>query len=117
MWAEQHDAVAIAALGIRIVPALMLVEPHQRLDPALAIDVRHLFGEAQMRLDYAAADGLEVEHAGIAGKVFFDPSAAMKLDCAVMRRVDRPVIEGALCAWLAGRVPPPFWFAVEHGDI
>ena len=117
VWAEQHHAVAVAAVAVGIVPALVLVEPHQRRDPALAVEVGPLVGEAQMRLDDAPADGLEIEHAGVAGEVLLDPRAAVLLDRAVVLGVNGPVVERALHARLAGRVAPPDRLPVEHRDI
>src|SRR6185436_11179807 len=108
MRPEQHDAVAVAAIIVRIVPEAVLVEPHQRLDPALAVEVRPLVGEAQMRLDDAPADGLEIDHACVTGEVFLDPRSAVLLDRAVVLRVHGPVIEGAFHARLARGVAPPF---------
>src|SRR5580692_10390554 len=73
---EQHDAVTLAAVVVVKIPVAILIEADQRVDPAGAVEIGPLVGEAQMRLDDRAADGFDIEHAGIAGEIFLDPSAA-----------------------------------------
>src|ERR1700683_1339607 len=70
-----------------------------------------------MRLDDGSADGLEVEHAGIAAQVFSDPSAAAFLNLGVRLGMDGPVVKGALTGRRTGDMPPPTRFAIDHGDV
>src|SRR5215212_475997 len=76
MPAEEHDGIAVAAHPFfGKVPVLFGIEPDQRLDPALAIEIGPLIGEAQMRIDDAATDRLDIEHAGIAAQMLAGPGA------------------------------------------
>src|ERR1044072_7699820 len=106
MLTEQHHAVTIAPVRVGVVPAIVLVEPHQRLDPAGTIKIRPLVGETQVHLDDAPADGFEIDHAAVAGEMRFDPGAGLRLDLRVGLGVDGPVIERAPLARLAGRGGP-----------
>src|SRR5579862_3668255 len=105
--AEQHDAVTLAAVVVVKNPVAILVEPDQRLDPAGTVEIGPLVGEAQMRLDDGAADGFEIEHAGIAGEIFLRPGAASRLYVGVGLGLHGPVVERALARRLAGRMAPP----------
>src|SRR5260221_3886382 len=80
---EQHDAVSVAPVLIGEVPAPLLVEAHERIDPAGPIEVRPLIAHAQMHLDHATADGLGVEDAGVALEMPADPRAAIRLDAGI----------------------------------
>ncbi len=115
--AEQHHAVAVDAIAVGIDPVAGDMQTHHRLDPAGTIKIRPLVGEAQMRLDDAAADGLEVRHPGEAGQVLARPGAAPVLDLGHRLGVDQPVVEGAAGGGGAGGVTPPARLAVHQGDI
>src|SRR5258707_2508950 len=95
---EQHDAVSVARVLIGEAPAPLLVEAHERIDPAGPIEVRPLIAHAQMHLDHATADGLGVEDAGVALEMPADPRAAIRLDAGIVRGVHGPMIEGAFPA-------------------
>src|ERR1700730_15880432 len=93
---EQHDAVTLAAVVVVKIPLAVFIKPDQRIDPAGAIEIGPLVGAAQMRLDDRAADGFEIEHAGVTGEIFLRPGAAAGLDIGVGLGMHGPVIEGAL---------------------
>ena len=114
---EQHDAVAGAAIGIVEPPLLRRIEPDQCLDPAFAVEIGPLIGEAQMDLDDASADGFEIDHAGVAREMTAAPRAAPVLDRGHGVRVHFPVIEGAVAAGLAAGMSPPVRYAVDDGDV
>src|SRR5207244_11005493 len=80
--------------------------PH--LSPLSLHDALPTFGEAQMHLDDAPANGFEIKHAGITGKMLRDPFAAALLDLGIMLGMQHPMIERALRSRMAGRVAPPF---------
>ncbi len=61
MRAEQHDAVAVAPVGIEKIPVAGDVEADQRFDPASAVQIGPLVGEPQMRLDDAPTDRFEID--------------------------------------------------------
>src|SRR5262245_57082491 len=63
-WSAQHEAIAVAAIGIGVPPHAVAIERHEGLDPAGSVEIRPLVGEPQMCLDDGAADGLQVENAG-----------------------------------------------------
>src|SRR5262245_65675662 len=107
MRPEQHHAVSVAAVLIGEVPSPLLVETHERIDPADAIEVRPLIAHAQMHLDHAAADGLGVEDAGIALEMAADPRAAIILDAGIVRGVHGPNVEGTLPPGSPVTVGPP----------
>src|SRR5580698_7957915 len=65
---EQHDAITFASVVVEI-PLPGLVESNQRINPTRTIKIGPLVGETQVRFDNRAADGLEIEHASVAGKV------------------------------------------------
>src|SRR5262249_32104772 len=99
------------------VPSPLLVEAHERIDPAGPIEVRPLIAHAQMRLDHATADGLGVEDAGVALEMPADPRAAIRFDAGIARAVHGPMIEGAFPTGLSRRVAPPARLAVDDRDI
>ena len=116
--AEQHHAVAVAALGVVVLPHALGVEPDQRLHPGVtAVEVRPLVGEAQVHLDDAAADGLEVDHARVAGEVALQPLAAVALDGRARLGQHGPVVEHAALERRAVGVTPPPRAAVDHRDV
>src|SRR5262245_19195906 len=117
MRPEQYYAVSVAPVLIGEVPSPLLVETHERIDPAGAIEVRPLIAHAQMHLDHATADGLGVEDAGIALEMRPDPRAAIILDAAIVRRVHGPIIEGAFPAGLSGDVAPPAGLALDDRHV
>ena len=53
-----------------------------------------------MRLDDFSPDCFQIEHAGIAGEIFFDPGAAWDFDRFILFGVNKPIIEGSLAGWL-----------------
>ena len=67
--AEQHDAVAVAPVVVVEAPAPVAVQLDDGLDPARAVEVDPLVGEAQVALDDAAADRLEVQRARVSAEV------------------------------------------------
>src|SRR6185312_665625 len=112
---EQHDAVTAPPRGVVEPPSAVPVEADQRLDPAVAaVQVGPLVGEAQVRLDYAAADRLEIDEAGVAGEVRATPRAAAVLDRAVGVRAHVPIIERAVAAGDAARMTPPLRDAIDQ---
>ncbi len=115
--AEQHHAVAVGAVRVGIDPVAGDVQAHHRLDPAGTIKIRPLVGEAQMRLDDAAADRLEVRHAGVAAQVLARPGAAPVLDLRHRFGVDQPVVERAARSGGAGGVPPPARLAIDQRHV
>ena len=104
---KQHDAKAVAPVAIGKIPHAGRIKADHRLDPTGAVKVRPLVAHAQMRFDDAPPDGLDVENAGIAGKVFSDPGAAIILDGRVGRGVHRPVVERAFPARHTRGMAPP----------
>src|SRR5215470_17823699 len=119
-WAmrpEQHHAVSVAPVLIGEVPAPLLVEAHERIDPAGPVEIRPLIAHAQMHLDHTTADGLGVEDAGVALEMRPDPRAAIRFDAGVVRGVHGPMIEGAFPAGLSCRVAPPARLAVDDRDV
>src|ERR1700722_2575601 len=94
--AEQNNAIAFAAIVVAEIPILALIEADYRIDPTRTIKVGPLVGEAQMRLDDPFSDRFEIEHAGITGKIFFDPGAAIRFDAGIRLRMHDPIIEPAL---------------------
>src|SRR5262245_2529157 len=117
MRAEQHYAVSVAAPGVGEVPSPLVIETHERLDPARAIEVGPLVAHAQMRFDDASADRLCVENAGVALEMPANPRSAILLDAAIALGVHRPMVEGAFVSRLAGDVPPPARLAVDDRDV
>ena len=103
--------------GVGEVPGSIPIEPHQRIDPAGAVEVGPLVGEPQVHLDDRPPIDLEVDHAGVAGEMPRDPGAAPCLDLGIVLGVHDPVVEHALRAGLAGRVAPPARRAVHHRDV
>src|SRR5205807_1569355 len=83
----QHHAVSVAPVSIGEVPAPLLVEAYERIDPAGPIEVRPLIAHAQMHLDHATVDGLGFEDAGVALEMLADPRAAIRLDAGIVRAV------------------------------
>src|SRR5262245_40797984 len=114
---EQHHAVSVSPILIGEVPSPLLVEAHERIDPAGPVEVRPLIGHAQMHLDHATADGLGVEDAGVALEMRPDPRATIRFDAGVVRGVHGPMIEGAFPARLSGRVAPPARLAVDNRTV
>ena len=94
---EQHDAITAAAIGVGKIPDAVFVEPHHRFDPSAAVEIGPLIGEAQVRLNDGAADGLEVEHAGIAG------------ECLRTQAPQCPSMSASGSAWIVqwSKVPSP----------
>ena len=76
-----------------------------------------MIGEAQMHLDNSAADGFEVKHAGIAGKMRAHPHAAAIFDLGFGVGMDRPIIERALTRRLSSDVAPPARHAADNGKV
>src|SRR5262245_40673156 len=70
-----------------------------------------------MRFNDPAPDGLEVEHAGIAGKMLAQPGATARLDRGIGCGMHGPEIEGALPCGLPGGMPPPARLAVYHRHV
>src|SRR5438309_1421777 len=61
---EQHDAVAGAPPAVVEPPGALRIKAHQGFDPRIAaVEVGPLVGEAQMHLDDARVDRLEVDDA------------------------------------------------------
>src|SRR5580704_6204272 len=114
---EQHDAVTLAAVVVVKIPVVVFIKADQRIDPAGTVEIGPLVGEAQMRLDDGAADGLEIEHASKAGEMFLRPGATSGLDVGVRLGMHGPIVERALASRLAGRMAPPARLAADHGDV
>src|SRR5579885_2641408 len=105
--AEQHHAVAFAAILIIKVPFAALIQADHRLDPAGTEKVRPLIGKAQVRLDDAPAERFQIDHAGIAGKLPPQPGAAIGLNALHRLGMYGPVVESAAASGFTGDVPPP----------
>src|SRR5450756_2619184 len=114
---EQHDAVAFAPVVVGEVPSAGGVQLHQRRHPARSVKVRPLIAEAQMHFDHAPADGLDIQHAGVAAQVTRDPFAAVAFDLELAIHMHGPVIERALARRLAGDVAPPARLAGDDSDV
>ena len=114
---EQHDAVAGAAILVGEVPDAFGIESDDRLDPAGAVEIGPLIAEAQMAFDDAAANGLEIDHPGIALEISAEPVAAIGLKGGTRLGVNGPVVESAALERDAGRVAPPHGIAVNDRDV
>src|SRR6266511_281595 len=93
MRTEQHHAVSVTPVRIGEVPSPLVIEAHECLDPAGAVEVRPLIAHAQVHFDDTAADGLGVDDAGIALEMPADPRAAIVLDGTIACGVHRPMVE------------------------
>src|SRR5580658_4322755 len=80
---EQHHTITAPTVGVGEIPYAALIKPHNGFDPPGAVKVRPLVGEAQMHLNEGSADGFEIEHAGVVGKMSSHPGAAAPLDLGV----------------------------------
>ena len=117
VWGEEHDAVAGTSRRIIELPLAFGVEANEGLDPAWTVEIGPLIGEAQMRLDDAAANGLEVQHAGVALEMLPAPCTAPFLDSGLgFARTSQQSNVPPPLATPAG-VAPPLWLAVDQGDI
>jgi len=85
VWSKQHDAVAIGTMAVVENSFAMGVEMDESLHPAGAIEVGPLVGEAKVDLDDAAADGFDVNHAGVASEVLARPRGVPCLDISSRR--------------------------------
>ena len=115
--AEQGDTVAVPAVAIGVAPFALPVKANHGRQPAGAVQIRPLIGEAQMRVDDAPADGLEIEHAGVGGQMLPDPRAQITLERRACRRLDGPVIEGAARGGRAEAVAQPHHRSGPHGEV
>src|SRR6185437_16219036 len=79
MGAEEHDAVADAAL-LAELPDAVGVELDHGGKPALAVEVEPLLGHAQMAFDDAAADRLDIDDAGEAAESAAEPFAEISFE-------------------------------------
>src|SRR5436190_16318681 len=119
MAAEEHDGIAVATSSfLGKVPVLLGIEPDQCFDPALAIEIGPLIGEAQMRIDDAATDRLDIEHAGIAAQMLAGPGADIVFEPGTRMGMNDPIVEHPVGSErLAGRMPPPAHFALDDGTV
>src|SRR5947209_19030457 len=99
--AEQHHAVSVTPIRIREVPLPLVVEAHDRVNPAWTVEIGPLIAHAQMDFDDAAPDGFDVDDAGIALQMSANPCAAIVLDAGIASGVNRPMLERAFSAGLA----------------
>src|SRR5207244_13555791 len=67
--AEQDHAEPDAVWAGGVLPAPARIEADDALEPARTVEIDPLIGEAEVRLDDRAADGLEVHEPGIAREV------------------------------------------------
>ena len=95
----QHDAEAVAAVAVGVAPDAVAVEADEGLGPARAVEVGPLIGQAQMRLDDGAADGLEVEDAG----------EALEIASRSRPRRPPPAADRPRREWSSGRTCPRRW--------
>src|SRR5438045_3000495 len=96
---KEDDAVADTPPAIIEPPFAFFVQTNQRLDPVIApIEIGPLVGEAQMDLDDARGDGLEIDDAGVAAQMRAAPCAGPVLDRRLGLRADLPIVERALRA-------------------
>jgi len=108
VWTEQHHAVSVAAVGIGELPSPLVIETHERLDPAGAIEVGPLVAHAQMHFDDASADGLGIEDAGVALEMAGESTCRNSPRWPPSRPgVHRPMVEGPFLSRFTGHVPPP----------
>ena len=70
-----------------------------------------------MAFDDSATNRLNVGHPGVALEVAGEPAAAIGLQLGPRVGVNNPIVEGAVLERDAGRMPPPYRVAVDHGDI
>src|SRR5437660_1346729 len=95
----------------------LVVEAHERVDPAWTVEIGPLIAHAQMDFDDAASDGFDVDDAGIALQMLANPCAAIVLDAGIASGVNRPMLERAFSGRLAGDVPPPVRLALDDRDV
>src|SRR5690242_9806072 len=91
--AAKNDAVAVTAIGVRIVPDVISIQTDESLRPPGAIEVRPLIGKSQVGLDDRSADGLQVQDARKPLEIAGDPSSARSLDLGIGRRMNGPTVE------------------------
>ncbi len=65
----------------------------------------------------AAADGLEIRHAGIAGKILLQPVGQICLELRPVRGFDDPTVENAVADGDADHVAEPDGFTVDDRDV
>ena len=117
MRAKQNDAISGASILIFKAPETFAVQRNNGVDPTGPIEIRPLIGEPQMAFDDFTADGLEIDHAGIATEVLVKPPTAVALDLRSRLGMNRPVIEHALLERFAAGMSPPNRFSVDHSDV
>ena len=76
-----------------------------------------MIGKAQMHLDDAAADRLQVDHASVAGEMAAAPIARPSFDGVCRFSAHFPVVERAVARGDAGGMPPPLRGAVDQRDV
>ncbi len=114
---EQDHAVARPAFAILVTPLAPGIEFHQRLHPSRPVEIGPLVGEAEMHLDDASADRLEIHHAGVAGEMMPAPVACPAFDGGLGPGTNLPVVEGTVAAGNAGSMAPPRGRTVDQGHV
>src|SRR5258708_17749374 len=114
---EKHDAVACAPFRIVEPPLASGIEADESVDPARAVEVWPLIGKAQVRLDDAAGDGLEIHHAGVALEMSPAPRTAPFLDSGFGFGADLPAVKGPAPGGDAAGMAPPLGRSVDQRNI
>jgi hypothetical protein len=114
---KQHSAVAAAAIAVDEIPHARLIKPHDCIDPPRSIKVGPLIGETQMNLDDGAADGFEIEHAGVASKILAYPRATIRFNLRLRLGVDRPIVKRAGPRRGTGDVAPPARLSIDYCQV
>ena len=114
---EERHGESIAPMFIGKVPSMVTIQPDQRFHPSVAVQIRPLVGEAQMRLDDRGADGLQVEHPAVVSEMPPNPVRKKGLQFRLRSRLHRPVVEHALRCCQSRRMPDPAHFAIQHSYI
>src|SRR5579871_1371839 len=114
---KKHHAVAVATIEVGVLPHTVAVQAYNRLEPAGPVQIRPLVREAQMQLDDAPADRLDVDHAGVIAQMAANPLRAIALERRSGARLDDPVIEGGGFAGDASSVAAPHRFSLDDRPV
>ncbi len=115
--AEEDHAVAGPPLAVVVAPAAVAIERDQGVEPAGAVEVRPLVGEAQVALDDPAADGLEVHRSRVPRQVRGEPVGEVALELGTGLGRHHPVVEHAVLERHADGVAEPEGPAVDHRHV
>jgi hypothetical protein len=99
------------------IPLAARVEPDDALHPPRAVEIRPLIREAEVALDDAAADGLEIHQARVAGEMLPRPVTEDAFEIGARLGEHGPVVEEAVGQRRADRVAPPHGLAADERDV